>query len=190
MLRSLRLHALRPQTALSAPRAIAAALSLLVSLTACGGASFGVPPPSAQNDALGTTTGFDLPSNEGALISIPQPSAKVTVVDAFAPTCVPCKDKLPALVARRDDLASVGAKLVLVAVLSDGESDEDAIAALESWGVSSAFLIDRGDVLRRSLAIDELPGAAVVDTGGKVRWVAPRDASAEDIVAAAAQAAQ
>ncbi len=169
---------------------LAASLSLFASVTACGGASFGTPPPSAQNDALGTTTGFDLPSNEGALVSIPQPSAKLTVVDAFAPTCLPCAEKLPALVARRGDLASVGAKLVLVAVLADGESDEDAARALERWGAPSAFLVDRGDVLRRSLAIDELPGAAVIDANGKVRWVAPRDASAEDIVAAAAQAAR
>lgn len=167
-------------------------LGVALSAAACGGgaSSFGSPPASAQNDALGTTTGFDLPSDEGALVSIPQPSAKVTVVDAFAPTCVPCQEKLPALVARRDDLASVGARLVLVAVLADGESDEDASAALESWGVSSAFLVDRGDVLRRSLAIDELPGAAVVDASGKVRWVAPSGASAADVVATAAQAAQ
>jgi len=126
-----------------------------------------------------------LPSTEGDLVELPQSNAKFTVIDAFAPTCEPCAKKVPALVAQRDELAELGARLVLVAVLSDDESDEAAAAALSSWGVSSAFLVDRGEVLRRSLGVDSLPATMVLDATGKVRWAAPSDADAKAVVAAA-----
>jgi hypothetical protein len=124
-------------------------------------------------------------------VAIPQPDAAATLVDAFAPTCVPCATKVPALAARRGELANAGARLVLVAVLSDGESDADAARALSQWGAEgAAFVVDRGGALRRTLAIDTLPGAAVVDRAGKVRWVAPTNASVDDLVAAATASAR
>ena len=161
----------------------------LVLCAGCGGSAGEAPIASAPSPMLGATSQFELPSNEGALVSVPQPNAKVTVIDAFAPTCEPCAKKLPALVAQRSALAEAGAKLVLIAVLADGESDDAAKTALHTWGADSPFLIDRGDVLRRELAIDKLPGTVVVDVAGKIRWVAPPDATAEDIVAAARSAA-
>ena len=111
------------------------------------------------------------------------------VCDAFAPTCAPCAKKVPALLAQKGALGEAGATLVLVAVLADGESDADAAAALAKWGAVSPFLVDRGDVLRRELAIDALPGTVVLDASGKVRWVAAPEASADDVVAAARAAA-
>ena len=42
--------------------------------------------------------------------------------------------------------------------------------------------------LTRELSIDALPGTIVLDSAGKVRWVAPPDASADDVVAAQAAA--
>lgn len=158
-------------------------LALLLLAAACGGP--GALPPSAASPALGETHSFDLPSNTGDLITVPQPSAKLTIVDAFAPTCAPCREKVPALLAERDALAASGAKVVLVAVLADGESDADAARALASWGASAPFLVDRGGVLRRELAVDALPATVVVDQTGKVRWVAPVEATVEDVVAAA-----
>ena len=128
---------------------------------------------------------FELPSNEGQLLSVPKPKARITVVDAFAPSCAPCAKKLPALMAKRSELAEAGASIVLVAVLASDESDTQALEALRSWGVEQSFLVDRGDVLRRELAVAQLPATVLLDAAGKVRWVAPTTATAEDIVAAA-----
>ena len=162
------------------------ALLVTLALLAFGCASAPASgPPSASNHALGSTVAFELPSNEGQLLAIPKPKARLTVVDAFAPSCAPCAKKLPALMAKRAELAEAGASIVLVAVLASDESDTQAMAALRSWGVAQSFLVDRGDVLRRELAVAELPATVLVDATGKVRWVAPVTASAEDILAAA-----
>ncbi len=172
-----------PQWAMRMSRSFVALVVPLV-FSACSGGA-GSAPSSAQSPALGTTTTFALPSNEGALVTVPQPNTRVTIVDAFAPTCEPCAKKVPGLLAHKAALRESGAMLVLVAVLSDGESDADAAAALKRWGAESPFLVDRGDVLRRELAIDKLPGTVILEATGKVRWVAPAEATASDVVAAA-----
>lgn len=149
----------------------------------CGGAS--EMPASAPNASLGQTAGFSLPSDTGALVSIPIAGAKATVVDAFGPTCEPCRKKVPALVAQRSALGQQGVSLVLVAVLADGEETKDASAALSSWGASSGFLVDRGDRLAKGLDIRSLPGTVILDRTGKVRWAAAPTSSTQDVVAAA-----
>ncbi len=141
-------------------------------------------PPGAPSAALGQSVSFELPSDRGALVPLPQPGARATVIDAWAPTCVPCRDKVPALFARRAELEAAGARLVLVAVLSEDETTEAARAALKSWGVDSPFLVDRGGVLRRECAIEALPATAVIAAGGRVRWLATAESTAADVVAA------
>lgn len=94
------------------------AVPLTFASFACGRGS---PPPSAPSDKLGQAVGFSLPSDEGALVTMPLPGARATVLDFFGPTCEPCKRSVPAIHARRAELAQKGAKLVLVGVLADGE---------------------------------------------------------------------
>jgi hypothetical protein len=88
-------------------------------------------------------------------------------------------------VARTAELEQHGVELVLVAVLSDSESTEDAKKVLSSWGVTRSFLIDRGDALRREVGIESLPGTVLLTSSGEVRWTAPPNAAAADVVAAA-----
>lgn len=133
---------------------------------------------------MGTRVSLSLPSSTGALVTVPLPSARVTVVDFWAPSCAPCRKKLPALVAREAALNAAGARLVLVAVLSDGESTADAESTLGSWGVQRPFLIDRGDASRSQAGVDHLPSTLVLEQTGDVRWVAPVEANADDVLAA------
>jgi len=142
-------------------------------------------PASARSTALGKAVAFELPSNAGALVPIPQPGAAVTLLDAFAPTCKPCAKKVPALLSRQAELSEAGVKLVLVAVLDEDESIDDAMAALRAWGAEAPFLVDRGDVMRRELAVDALPASVVLDRSGTVRWVASVETEADEVVAAA-----
>jgi thiol-disulfide isomerase/thioredoxin len=142
-------------------------------------------PASAASSVLNQTVSFALPSDGGLLVSVPLSSPRTTVVDVWAPSCVPCRRSLPAIVKRQAELEAHGAKLVLVAVLSDAETTEGARATLVSWGANSPFLIDRGDTLRTQAGVDALPATLVIDRAGVVRWVAPPSASVDDIVRAA-----
>lgn len=142
-------------------------------------------PASAPNDKLGQPVSFSLPSNEGALVSVPIAGAHATVLDFFGPSCEPCRRALPALHAQRELLASGGARLVLVAVLADGESTDDARRALSSWGVKAPFLVDREGTGRREAGVTSLPATIVLDARGVTKWAAPARASAADVVAAA-----
>lgn len=152
--------------------------SILLALAAVACAA-----PSRAPSA-GAPVSFSLPSNDGALVSVPLRGASLTVLDFFAPTCEPCAKKVPELLRRRGEIESRGGKLVLVAVLASGESSADAERALATWGAPSAFLVDRGDVSRREADVRALPAALVLGPDGAVRWRAPANASADDIVAA------
>lgn len=156
-----------------------------VLLAACGRAA-PVPSvlPSAASDKLGREVSFSLATSDGALVTVPIAGARSTVLDFFAPTCTPCKKSLPELYAMRDELAAQGARLVLVAVLGDGESSSDAQRALESWGVHAPFLVDSGDTARREAGVTALPATLVLDAHGTLRWSAPAGTSARDVLAA------
>ncbi len=133
---------------------------------------------------LGQPVTFALPSNSGALVSVPAKGARFTVLDFFSPSCEPCKKKLPALYAKRDALEKKGAQLVLVAVLGD-EPTDDATKALGSWGVGGApFLVDHGDVSRVSAGVTGLPATLVLDAQGTLKWSAPLSATADQVVSA------
>jgi AhpC/TSA family len=97
---------------------------------------------------------------------------------------VPCKVAVPALFARKAEIEAKGARLVLVGVLADAETTEDARRALASWGVRAPFLKDSGGVSQRELGVDKLPATVVLDGTGVVRWVAPPDAAPDDVVTA------
>jgi hypothetical protein len=134
---------------------------------------------------LGRTVSFSLPTEDGELVRVPSATARATVLEFFAPTCVPCRERVPALAAKQDELSDRGASLVLVAVLADNESTEQARSALDQWGVGSlSFLVDRSGTSQREAGIRDLPETLVLNRAGRVTWVAPRTATAEDVVAA------
>ncbi|HYQ43513.1 MAG TPA: TlpA disulfide reductase family protein [Polyangiaceae bacterium] len=157
-------------------------LSVGVCLLGCSSAL----PMSAPSPVLNQAIEFSLPSDRGSLVSIPLTGAATTVIDAWAPSCAPCRQKLPALHARKAELEARGAKLILIAVLADSESTDDARAALSRWGIDAPFLVDRGDVMRREAGVAAVPETLLLDAHGVVRWVAPADATAEQVVSAVA----
>src|ERR1700729_3012442 len=91
---------------------------------------------------------------------------------------------VPGRFGRKAEIEAKGARLVLVSVLADAESTEDARRALASWGVRAPFLKDSGGVSQRELGVDKLPATVVLDGNGVVRWVAPPGAAPDDVVTA------
>ena len=84
----------------------------------------------------------------------------------------------------RSIIEAHGGRLVLVGVLSDGETTEMARNTLASWGVKAHFLVDRGGVSQSQAGVRDLPSTIVIDAQGKLRWVAPKGASDADVVSA------
>jgi hypothetical protein len=157
-----------------------AARLVLPFIVACGRAPETLPTHPTNSERVS----FSLPSNDGALVTIPLASPTLTVLDFFGPSCEPCATRVPEIVRRREAIESRGAKLVLVAVLADGETSSDAENALARWGAKAPFLVDTADVSRREAAIRGLPATLVIDAKGVVRWRAAPTASADDVVAA------
>ncbi len=157
----------------------AALLSCVLTLAACGS-----PAKPAATATPARTVAMSLPTDTGDLVTIPIPKVKTTVLDFFGPTCEPCKKSVPALTAKRQAIEAKGGKLVLVAILADGETTEQAETALRSWGVKSPFLVDAHDVSRKALGFKGIPATYVLDRAGAVIWTAPAAASADDVVAA------
>ena len=139
-------------------------------------------PASAPSSLLGKSVSLALPTDSGMLAQIPSAGARATVLDFWAPTCVPCRKKLPELMARKGDIEARGGKLVLVGVLEAEESTESARDTLRSWGINAPFLIDRGGASRSQADVTTLPATLILDARGTLRWVAPKEASAQDIV--------
>jgi len=167
------------------PRPIGALLLALLSFSfsvSCGGG--GAASPHAAVAASGPEVSFSLPSNSGDLVTVPLPGSHRTVLDFFGPTCQPCAKKVPELVGRRADIEQRGGKLLLVAVLADGESTADAERALAKWGVRSPFLVDRAGASLREAGVKDLPATIIVDPNGRTRWRAPIGATAEDVLRA------
>lgn len=117
---------------------------IVLSLLGCGGGTTPAAPPPL---ASGPEVSFSLPSDTGELVTVPLPGAQHTVLDFFGPSCEPCAKKVPELVGRRPEIERRGGKLVLVAVLADGESTGDAERALKKWGAPA-----RADRFRRPQA--------------------------------------
>ncbi len=155
------------------------AISLLVvALLGCGST-----PRGAESPMLGKTVSFDLPDDSGALVHVPLDD-KITVLDFWATWCAPCRESVPALLARESDLQATGAKIVLVGVLADDESIDKARSTLESWGVKAPFLVDRGGVAQAEAGVRDLPATVILRAGGVVHWVAPKGATAAQVLSA------
>lgn len=154
---------------------------LVLSLVGCGG---GALPAAPLPPATGPEISFSLPSDTGDLVTVPLPGAQHTVLDFFGPTCEPCAKKVPELVGRRREIEKRGGKLVLVAVLADGEGTADAERALKKWGAPTPFLVDRAGVSLREAGVKDLPSTIIIDANGRTRWRAPVGAGADDVLRA------
>jgi hypothetical protein len=155
-------------------------LGLALTLVGCSAR----PAPSSPHPMLGKAISLDLPTDKGKLVSMPWRGPRAYVLDFWAPTCKPCREKLPELVGRKRDLEARGAALVLVAILEPSESTDEARRVLASWGVDEPFLVSDSEAARSRAGVPGLPSTMVLDEHGTLRWVAPQQATASDVVGA------
>ena len=160
--------------------------AVAASLTVCACASHvGVGVlPSASSPVLDQPLALRLADADGQPISVRNAEGRPTVLYFWAPTCQACGEKVPQLLDAEPMFGERRARLVLVGVLDEDESAEDARAALASWGVDRPFLVVRDRASQRRAGLTELPKVMVLDGHGVVSWVAPRGSTAQDILSA------
>jgi thiol-disulfide isomerase/thioredoxin len=165
------------------PVVLRVTLCLLACLVGCGSSST-LTRPSATSPVLGKSLRFDLPSEAGDRIFIPVRHMRATVVTFWSPGCKPCRNWVSELVRLRPDIEAKESRLVLVAALAEGQSLVDARSTLSDWNVASSFVVDQGGAAQSQAAVSKQPATFVVDEQGVVKWVAPEDAAASDVIAA------
>lgn len=109
------------------------------------------------------------------------------MLEFWSPTCDPCKQIIPAVIAKRAELAQRGADLVHVAVLEEGQSANDAKATLAFWGVNERFVVDANGEYMRKLGAKAVPAFAIVDATGTLVWVAPDGITISGLISAIPQ---
>lgn len=163
-------------------RAHVATLAAIVAVTssACGASV----RSSDRSPLLDHPLAFALPSSDGGELVVPTRDGSKLVLDFFSPYCEPCKTKLPELWTRKAAIEARGARLVLVAMLHEDEPPALAEKALASWGVRAPFLVDHDGSMREKVGVARLPTTMIVDERGTLRWIAPEDATSDEVVAA------
>jgi peroxiredoxin len=159
---------------------IALGLPLIALAFSCGHGAL----PSAPTPLLGKAVSITLPTDGGEQVVVPGLDKKKLVLEFFSPSCESCGKRLALLVDQRDALNARGARLVLIAVLGENESIDQARAALQKWDVTWPFLVDNSGACRPYLGVSRAPAALIIDAKGKLVWSAPQGATASDIVAA------
>jgi cytochrome c biogenesis protein CcmG/thiol:disulfide interchange protein DsbE len=109
----------------------------------------------------------------------------VTIVNAWASWCAPCREEMPALVALWESLADSG--LALLAVNEDVRSD-DARRWLEQHDLEPPVALARGKA-RRTLGYPGLPYTLLIDRDGRIaqKWIGYRGPEQIAAIAAAAR---
>lgn len=161
----------------------AAALLLISALSTSTFGCFGATISSLDTPSLQQPVPTTLLGDDGAPAPVPVPGARSTVFHFWSASCEPCRRTIPAVVAKRAEMQQKGATLVLVAVLEQGQTANDAKATLGLWGIEERFVIDMEGAFLRKVGAKDLPAFAIVDSSGVLRWVAPDGVTISNILA-------
>jgi cytochrome c biogenesis protein CcmG/thiol:disulfide interchange protein DsbE len=123
----------------------------------------------ARDAARPAAPAFDWPALSGGRVTQADLPGHVTIVNAWASWCAPCRDEMPALVALWKSLADSG--LALLAVNEDVRPD-DARAWLAENDLDPPVALARGKA-RNVFGYPGLPYTMLVDREGRVvrRWI-------------------
>lgn len=163
----------------------AAALVLVLSLTACGGGSAAptatpsaeASPSESSNPSAGVLSSFTATDLEGNTVdqSILE-GHKLTMVNVWGTFCQPCKEEMPDLAALHTEYAEKGVQIVGIVsdvLTQDGSLDEalveDARTIASGSGVTYTNLLPSQDLYGLMGQIYALPSTFFVDeTGNQV----------------------
>ncbi len=122
-------------------------------------------PTIAKGQVAPPIVGTDLdgkPVDLNALLGHP------VVVNFWGPSCVPCRDEMPLLVAKSTAHASSG--LVILGVLTDDPVDP-ARTFVAQYGATWQTVVDPGGAIKRAYRVLNRPQSYFIDANGILRSI-------------------
>jgi peroxiredoxin len=133
---------------------------------------------------------FTLPAPDGGEVRLADYQGKIILVNFWGSWCGPCVHEIPELQAAHEQLRDQG--LVVIGVnLFDNEVDkdgqkrtaEDIRQFVETLGVTYPIALDvRGEV-SRAYRVYPIPTSFFIDRQGTIRYMLPREITADEIAA-------
>lgn len=113
---------------------------------------------------------FDWPRLDGGRVTEAALRGRVTIVNAWASWCAPCREEMPGLVALWTSLRDSGLALLTV---SEDLDPEDARRWLDAHGLKPPVALGAGGGGREVLHYPGLPYTILVDRNGQIarRWI-------------------
>jgi thiol-disulfide isomerase/thioredoxin len=147
---------------------------LLVVVLLIGGWSWLERQDSEEPEAPRDAPGFELALFNGETFRLEDHGGKVVVINFWASWCEPCQEEMPALQAAADE---AGDDLVFVGVGAKTDTDEDAAAFAETYGVTYPIGRDTegGDRITGQIQLDygvfAFPATYIVAPDGTISTV-------------------
>jgi len=108
------------------------------------------------------------PTLDGASLSLADYRGRPVIVNFWGPSCVPCRDEFPVLLAKLEQHA--GDDLAVIGVLTD-DPPEPARAFVAEMGASWPTVIDEDQAIRRSYSVFARPYSFFIDRDGVLRSI-------------------
>jgi len=112
-------------------------------------------------DFIGTTL-------DGETLSLGALRGRPVIVNFWGPSCVPCRDEFPLLIAKSAEHADEG--LAIVGVLM-GDPPEPARAFVEEFGATWPTVIDPDGAIRTAYRVAARPQTYFIDADGILRSI-------------------
>lgn len=97
-------------------------------------------------------------------------AAKATLIVFWASWCQPCIREIPEINELHRFYGERGLRVLGLGIQWGGDTIEDVVEAVSLHGVKYPVLFDTRDRARELFGITALPAAALVDSGGTLRW--------------------
>lgn len=144
-----------------------ACLLLLVSACRPQGSGSGLAPGQAP-------PAIELPSLDGAQVSLSSFHGKVVLLNFWASWCAPCVAEMPELQRVHEELSPSGFSVVAVGV---EDSPENLNKVRQRYGLTFPILVDRQGVAKRAYRLAGFPETFVLNSDGKLTMVLDPDTS-------------
>jgi thiol-disulfide isomerase/thioredoxin len=118
---------------------------------------------------------------DGDEVALSTVRGKPTVVNFFASTCIPCISEMPAFEEVYQDLGSSGAPVQFLGVAISTDRTEDALALVDTTGVTYPTGKDLDNSVAGALDVPLLPTTVFLDADGNVAATSSGELSADEL---------
>lgn len=130
---------------------------------------------------------FTLATPDGQEIRLSDYHGKIVLVNFWGTWCDPCIRELPALQSAYAQLEDEGFVVIGVNLFDNEQSqnhtEEDIQAFIEDKGITYPVVLDTHGNVTDSYRVFPIPTSFFVDANGNIRYVLPRELTAEEITA-------